>query len=81
MDKTLIEKFKLVKFMNTIVKSLNNEEAYYGDWIYIVPDEANDDDFYFIAEDEELFVDTVNSFKRIMKYYLKDGIYVGDKLY
>lgn len=38
-------KFELVKSMNTIVKELNNEEAYYGKWIYIVPDEADDEDF------------------------------------
>ena len=74
-------KFEMVKSMNTIVKELNNEEAYYGMWIYIVPDEATDEDFRDIAEDEELFVDTVNCFKSIMEHYMKDGLYIGDKLY
>lgn len=74
-------RFELIKSMNTIVKELNNEEAYYGMWIYIVPDEADDEDFHDIAEDEELFIDTINCFKKIMKHYLKDGIYIGDVLY
>lgn len=71
----------MVKSMDTIVKELNNEEAYYGKWIYIVPDGADDEDFYDIAVDEELFVDTVKCFKGIMRNYLKDGIYIGDILY
>ena len=76
------EKFELLKAMNTIVKSLNNEEAYYGDWIYIVPDEADDEELQEIAfEDEETFVDAVKSFKRCMKHYLKDGFYIADNLY
>lgn len=79
--KSIDRKFELVKSMNTIVKELNNEEGYYNHWIYIVPDEADDEDFRDIAEDEELFTDTVNSFKSIMKNFLKDGIYIGDKLY
>lgn len=77
MDKITKEKYELVKAMNTIVKSLNNEEAYYNHWIYIVPDGADDDDLYDIATDEELFNDTVKCFKRNMREYLKDGIYVG----
>ena len=48
---------------------------------YIVPDGADDEDFYDIAVDEELFVDTVKCFKGIMRNYLKDGIYIGDILY
>lgn len=82
MDKITKEKYELVKAMNAIVKSLNNEEAYYNHWIDIVPDEADDDDLYDIAIDEELFNDTVKLFKRNMREYLKDGIYVGgDEVY
>lgn len=75
------EKFELVKSMNTIVTALNNEEPYYQRWIYIVPDCASDEDFRDIAEDEELFKDTVDCFKGIMKDYLKDGIYIDKTLY
>ena len=75
------EKFELVKSMNTIVTALNNEEPYYQRWIHIVPDCASDEDFRDIAEDEELFKDTVDCFKGIMKDYLKDGIYIDKALY
>lgn len=33
MEKVEDRKFELVKSMNTIVKELNNEEAYYGSWM------------------------------------------------
>ena len=67
--------------MNTIVTALNNEEPYYQRWIDIVPDCASDEDFRDIAENEELFKDTVDCFKGIMKDYLKDGIYIDRALY
>ncbi len=75
------ERFEAVKAMNTLVKSLNDESAYYNHWIYIVPDEASDDDLEYIAEDEELFKDTVSMFLRIMKVYADDGMYIADALY
>ena len=74
-------KFELVRSMNTIVTALNNEEPYYQRWIDIVPDCASDEDFRDIAENEELFKDTVDCFKGIMKDYLKDGIYIDRALY
>ena len=75
------KKFELVKSMNTIVTALNNEEAYYQHWIYIVPDAPDDEDFRDIAENESLFQDTVDCFKNIMRFYLKDGICINDVLY
>ncbi len=75
------EKFELVKSMNTIVTALNNEEAYYQHWIYIVPDDPKDEDFRDIAEDESLFQDAVDCFKNIMRFYLKDGICINNVLY
>lgn len=73
-------KYEMIKSMHTIVTALNNEEAYMK-WIYIVPDEADEDDLKDIAEDEELFELTVKCFKGIMKHYLKDGLYINNKLY
>jgi hypothetical protein len=75
------ERFDAVCAMHTVVRLLNNEEAYYGHWIYIVPDDASDDDLMDIAEDDELFADTWNCFKNIMKCYAKDGIFADDKLF
>lgn len=81
MDNNVIKcKADLISSMNCIVTNLNNEDAY-SQWIYIVPDCADADDFQSIAEDEELFVDAINSFKDIIHCYLKDGIYINKKLY
>lgn len=77
----VLRKYELVKSMNTIVKALNDESGYYDHWIYIVPDEATDEDLMDIAYDEELLEDTINCFKTIMAEYLEDGIYIADKLY
>ena len=77
------EKVEIMKAMNTIVRSLNDESAYYERWILIVPDEATDEDLRDIAEDEddECFSDAVKCFEKIMRDYIKDGIYVAGKLY
>ena len=74
MDK-IRERFEMVKAMHTLIQALNNEHAYYCHWIYIVPDEATDDDLEYIAEDDELFMDTVRCFKDCMEMYLPDGFY------
>lgn len=72
MCKTKIEDMaEIVKAMNTIVKGLNNEDAYYYDWIDIVPDEATDDDFKDIAENDEILTDTLKRFKYIIAKYFK----------
>lgn len=77
------EKYEVIKAMNTIVKSLNNENAYFGVWIFTVPDEADEEDLEDFAEEENdnLFKAAVNDFTFIMKHYLKDGIYIDRKVY
>lgn len=82
MTGTGAEKFEILKAMNTLIRALNNEEAYYGDWVYTIPDEVDDAELQEIAfEDEETFEEAVYSFKRCMMYYLSDGLYIGGKLY
>ena len=44
----------------------DGDERIYMRWIMIVPDEPQEDDFEFIADDEELWDDCWNFFK---KYY------------
>ena len=70
----------LIRGMNAIVISMNNENAYMR-WINIVPDQCDDDDLEYIAESDELFTETVQLFVKIMKWYLKDGLYILGKLY
>ena len=76
-----IDKILLVTSMNFLVTYLNNEEAYYGSWIYVVPDEAEDEDLEFIAEDNDLYKDTCELFIHCMKGYVKDGFYINGILY
>ena len=75
------EKYELMKAMHTIVQSLNDERAYFDRWILLVPDGATDEDLRDIAEDEELFTESVKCFKEIMGDYLDGGIYVDKNLY
>jgi len=76
-----MSKCEVLKAMNTLVRSLNNEEAYLRVWIMFVPNEASDDDLKDICENEELFGEVAEVFKRIMQFYTKDGFYIEKKLY
>lgn len=80
-EKKIKERLEVLRAMNTIAKFFNHEDAYLN-WICgAVPDQADEDDLESIAEDEEMFSDAVDVFKFIWKTYLKDGLYVGDKVY
>lgn len=74
--KHILGNFRALKYMNGLVLMMNNEEAY-GEWIWIVPDEASDDDLLQIAEDEESFKEVEQEFFRIAKIYGEDGLYIG----
>lgn len=76
--KMAIEKFEILKAMNLLVKSMNNEDAYEA-WVYTVPDEATDEDLMCIAadEDETVFREACQDFRRICHSYLDDGIFAG----
>lgn len=71
------QKIELLKAMDLIVRHMNNEEAYCY-WIEEgVPDEASEDDYEFIASDIESLNDVTTAFEKVMKWYIKDGIYIG----
>lgn len=79
--KNVQERFEALKSMNTIIKSMNDESAYDA-WIYIIPDEADDDELMEIAEkDEDIFKDACNLFAKLIKRYMKYGLYVDGKVY
>lgn len=61
---------KLLKLMHEIMMNMNHEEAYMT-WIYIVPDEPSDDDFEYIAEDDDDFNEVVELFQRLFDRYKK----------
>lgn len=54
-----------LKAMDEFVHSINNEELM-DDWLSCgVPDEASEEDFSYIAADEDLYKTCVRIFKRI----------------
>lgn len=79
--KNVQERFDVLKGMDTIIKSMNDESAYTA-WIYIIPDEADDDELMEIAEeDEESFNDACKLFAKLVKKYMKYGLYVDGEVY
>ena len=75
------EKFEALRSMNTIIKSMNDESAYNA-WIYIIPDGADDDELMEIAEeDEDSFKDACNLFAKLVRKYMKYGLYIDGKVY
>lgn len=82
MDKAAKVKYGLIKGMHEIICRMNDETAYMN-WCYVVSDYASEEDFLYIAEDDELFDSAVLSFMRQVKYYGKYGLYINEtkKLY
>ena len=81
-DKNAQERFEALKSMNFLVKSLNDETAYYSKWIWIIPDEADEEELADIAEnDVDIFADAVKCFRSIIKNYADDGFCFGDEVY
>ena len=75
------EKFETLRSMNTIVKNMNDESAYDA-WIYIIPDGADDDELMEIAEeDEDSFKDACNLFAKLVRKYMKYGLYIDGEVY
>lgn len=74
-------RYEIIKGMHAIMCAMNNEEAYFDHWIYIVPDESSDEDLQEIAADENSFADVVACFRRNFTRYADDGLFVSGKLY
>ena len=79
--KNVQERFETLKSMNTIIKSMNDESAYSA-WIWLIPDGAADDELQEIAEeDDEIFVDACKLFAKLVRKYMKYGLYIDGKVY
>ena len=62
----------VLEAMNTIVRFLNDEEAYYGDWIDLVPDEADREELEDIVQNyPDLIDEIIPRFAAIVKHYMK----------
>ena len=77
------ERFEVLKAMNLLAKTVNDEGFYYDHWVYIVPDEADDDELREIAYDaEDIFSDAVRCFiNHFSKYAKEGGLYLGGARY
>ena len=79
--KNVQERFDVLKGMDTIIKSMNDESAYSA-WIWIIPDGADDDELQEIAEeDDETFLDACKLFAELIKRYMKYGLYIDGEVY
>lgn len=58
--------------MDHVIRTANHEDAY-ETWILVVPDQADDDDFVSIAEDDEEFEYACKTFVRLIELFGKYG--------
>lgn len=79
-NKIIKERFEILKSMNSIVLSINDESAYMS-WIYLIPDQADDEDLMYCAEDEEIFAEACTLFRSLIRSYGGSRFYVGKELY
>lgn len=63
------ERVRRLKLMHELMCTANDENLYM-EWVCVgIPDAPTDDDFEFIAEDDELFDDTVDLFGKCISDY------------
>lgn len=59
-------KIKLLKGMDKYIRdNINDEELFCDVWLACMPDEANEDDYDFIASSEESFIDCLKVFAQV----------------
>lgn len=76
MEKEIEERRKNADLMNKVISSMNNEDAYYGSWLYEWVDGSEASDGYY--DEKEDYEELEDTFKRIYKKYHKDGLYNPD---
>lgn len=72
--KAYIIRLQNVMLMHETMLSMNDENAYFS-WIYRMPDEPTLEDFNDFAEDEEEYIELYLYFNKLLKHYLKDGMF------
>lgn len=61
--------------MNRVISAMNNEEAYFGSWLYTWPDGETREECAYDFGDTESFEDLQDTFFRTYKHYHADGLY------
>lgn len=64
--------------LGEIMMSMNNEEAYYGGWLYIWPDGETKEECMVDFGDKESYDELRKSFEKYYKRYHDDGLYTED---
>lgn len=79
----LADRINCLRAMNTLIQSANDETVYFN-WINIVPDQAEEDDFVEIAMNQpDTFAEACGLFLRLMCCRDMDegGLYIGGEVY
>lgn len=67
------KRIDFLESMHNIMLHLNDEDAYMQ-WVELVPDEPDAEDFSFIASGDVEFEDAIQWYKTLTKEYMKYGI-------
>lgn len=81
MKMSKIKRIELLRAMNIVALTCNNEDCIDNFWLYVMPDDADDDDFDFIANDDEEFNHVCEAFSKMIEMLHREGMYVEGKLY
>lgn len=65
--------------LNNIVSSMNDEEAYYDNWILIWPDECSYEECEYYFGEQEDYEELEKTFKWVYKTYHKHGLFEADE--
>lgn len=79
----VLHRFECLKAMNTLIKAAN-DEGVYESWIWIIPDQADDNDLIDVAMDQpDTYAEACGCFLRMMKSNLmkEGGLYIGEEVY
>lgn len=66
-ETTIKNRIEQLKAMDDFMHSVNDEELIDSWLTYGVPDEASEDDYRFIAEDDEGYMECVRIFQRTVR--------------
>lgn len=70
---------KKAYLLNEVISSLNDENAYYGEWIYVWPDGTREEDAKYYFETEADYNDLFDTFERVYRRYHDDGLVTTNK--
>ena len=64
--------------MNRVISSMNNEEAYYGSWLYYWPDGCDEEECAVTFNDKETFEELKDIFEKVYVEYHEDELFDAD---